>query len=246
MPAHAAVTADRPLSLRPDRAVLVGVACTLLATLALVTGDLLYRLDDGVVTAPGSRWKIDEDRSFAELAAGTAMLGAAALLAHRAVTLPRSAVLGVWAAVLVLVTADDLLQIHETAGGAVASGLGLGERFGLDAQGWGELAVWGVLGLASLGALVVAYLHSGSAARRVSWALVGCVGVLGVGAVGVDMLAIVVDPHVSGTAGWVIAMLESAGELVAAGLFLTVAVRFHAATARRHSRSAMTSTSALP
>ncbi|MCK9795167.1 hypothetical protein M1843_15560 [Isoptericola sp. 4D.3] len=228
-PAHAPARA--PLPRRTRRAALVGVACTLLVTLALVTGDLLYRLDDGVATDPSSPWKIDEDRSVAELVASAALLVAAALLARRARTLPQSPVLAAWAAVLLLVVADDLLRIHETVGGAVASRAGLTEAFGLDPQGWGELAVWGVLGAVSLAVLVATFLRSGPTARRVSWWLLGCVGVLGLAAVGVDMLAIVVEPFVAGDVSWVVAMLESAGELVAAGLFLTVAWCFHRATA---------------
>ncbi|MEN5075386.1 hypothetical protein ABE437_16335 [Isoptericola cucumis] len=230
-PAHAHATARSSRHHLVRRRALVGIACTVLVATAFVAGDLLYRLGDGVAADPASPWKIDEDRSFAELAACAAMLAAAALLAHRTRSVPRSSVLGAWAGVLLLVVADDLLQIHETAGGALASALDLGPAGGLDPQGWGELAVWGALGVVSLAALVVTYLRSGVPARKVSWWLLGCVGVLGVGAVGVDMAAIVVEPHVAGNVSWVVAMLESSGELVAAGLFLTVAWCFHRATA---------------
>ncbi len=132
--------------------------------------------------------------------------------------------------VLLLVTADDMLQIHERGGGTLVRALGVEPALGLDAQGWGELAVWAVLGAVSLAALVLTFLRSGHRARRVSWYLLACVGVLGVAAVGVDMMAIIVEPSVGGTTSWLIAMLESAGELAAAGLFLTVVWTFHRAT----------------
>jgi hypothetical protein len=208
---------------RVRRGAVLGVALSVAVTVGFVLGDLLYRLDGGVTNVPTSRWKIDEDGSFAEITAWVAMLAAAALLVASARRTPRSAILWTWAGLLLVVTADDALQIHEKGGAAAVDALGLGPALGLDAQGYGELAVWGVLGLAGLAALVVTWRHSGPPARRVSLYLVGVVAVLGVSAVGVDMMAIVVEPAIDGTLSWVIAMAESSGELFAAGLFATVA-----------------------
>ncbi|MFC8922637.1 hypothetical protein [Cellulosimicrobium sp. NPDC057127] len=236
--ATAAADADLPGPRTPAsgppvrRVATLGVVVSLLVTLAFVGLDLAYRLGGGVADDPTSRAKIDEDGSFAEITAWVVMIVAAAVLANRAVALPRAPVLWAWAGMLVVVTADDSLMIHETAGGALARSLGWSGALGLDAQGWGELAVWGVIGVVVGTALLVTFLRSGPLARRASGYLLGCVAVLGVGAVGVDMVAIVVEPYVGGTLSWVIAAAESAGELLAAGLFLTVAVCLLVATPR--------------
>jgi hypothetical protein len=224
--------AARRAPARPGRReVVAGLVLTAAVTAFLVAADLLHRLTGGLASAPTSRWKIDEDGSWAEITAGGAMLVAAVLLARRARADERSAVLWVWAAVLVVVTADDLLRLHETGGAAVVDAARLGPALGLDAQGWGELAVWGALGAVSFAALTVTFLRSGAPARRVSLWLLACTVVLGVSAVGVDMLAIVVEPSLSGAVSWVVAMLESAGELAAAGLFATTAWYFRRPTA---------------
>lgn len=227
MPSSAAVAA--PASRVADgvrrstrRTATLGASLSAAVTLAFVGGDLVHRISGGVVSAPASRWKIDEDGSFAEVTAWVAMLGAAVLLVLSARRTTRPAILWAWAGLLLLVTADDALQIHETGGAAVVRALGLRPAHGLDAQGWGELVVWGLLGVVSLTALVAAWVCSGTAARRVSLHLLGVVAVLGASAVGVDMVAIVVEPAVDGAQSWVIAMLESSGELFAAGLFATV------------------------
>ncbi len=214
------------------RAAGVGVVVSLVVTLAFVGLDLAYRLGGGVVDDPTSRAKIDEDGSFAEITAWVVMLLAAVILANRAMAVPRAPVLWAWAGMLVVVTADDSLMVHETAGGALARSLGWSGALGLDAQGWGELTVWGVIGVVVGTALLVTFLRSGPLARRTSRYLLGCVVVLGAGAVGVDMVAIVVEPYVGGTVSWVVAAAESAGELLAAGLFLTVATCLLVATRR--------------
>jgi hypothetical protein len=219
------------------RTAVLGVVVSLVVTVAFVGLDLAYRLGGGVAGDPTSRAKIDEDGSFAEITAWVVMLLAAAILANRAVALPRAPVLWAWAGMLLVVTADDSLMIHETGGGALARSLGWSGAFGLDAQGWGELAVWGVLGVVVGALLLVTFLRSGPLARRASRYLLGCVVVLGAGAVGVDMIAIVVEPYVGGTLSWVIAAAESAGELLAAGLFLTVAVCLLLATPRDRTSS---------
>lgn len=209
-----------------------GVLLSLAVAAAFVGLDLAYRLGGGPADDPTSRLKMDEDGSYAEIVAWVAMVLAAALLAQRALALPRAPVLAVWAAMLLVVTADDALMIHETAGGAVARGLGWTGALGLDAQGWGELTVWAGIGAVVGTALLLTFLRSGRLARRTSGYLLACVGVLGVGAVGVDMIAIVAEPYVDGTLSWLIAAAESGVELLAAGLFLTVAVGLLVATPR--------------
>lgn len=226
-----ATTAPAPDS-SVRRAAGVGVVISLVVTLAFVGLDLAYRLGGGIVDDPTSRAKIDEDGSFAEITAWVVMLLAAAILVNRAVTVRRAPVLWAGAGMLLVVTADDSLMIHETAGRALARSLGWSGALGLDAQGWGELTVWAVLGVVVGTALLVTFLRSGPLARRASRYLLGCVAVLGVGAVGIDMVAIVVEPYVGGTLSWVVAAAESAGELLAAGLFLTVAVCLLVATRR--------------
>jgi hypothetical protein len=209
------------------------LAATLLLTAGFVAADFVYRTT-GVVAPPYPRWKMDEDRSYAELAAFAAFVVAAALLVRLGVTTRRSSVLAVWGGVVLLVALDDLLQLHETGGANLARRLGLRERLGLDPQGWGELAVWGLMGVVCLVALGLGHRSSGPTARRISVYLLGGVGLLAVCAVGIDMLAIVAEPAVDGVEGYAIAMAESAGESVAAGYFLAVAVRF-TATSRRPS-----------
>jgi hypothetical protein len=208
------------------RSAVVGTALSLVVTIGFVVGDLVHRVTGGLTDDPASRWKIDEDGSFAEITAWVAMTGAAALLVASARRIPRTPILWTWAGLLLLVTADDALRIHETGGRAVVDALGLGPTLGLDAQGWGELVVWGALGLVVLAALVATWWRSGPEARRVSVHLLGVVAVLGVSAVGVDMVAIVVEPAVDGVQSWLVAMTESAGELFAAGLFASVAWTF--------------------
>lgn len=205
-----------------NRPALVVAASMAVVAMAVVLADLAYRLRGGLDAAPQSPWKSDEDGSVAELV-GYGVLAVAALIALRlAASHSGWPVFSVWAGVIAFVGLDDLLTIHERVGGALSPVLGT--RLGLDGQAWGELLAWGAAAVVAVAALSIGHRRSVAVARRASWHVVGAMAVLGLAAVGVDMVVAATEDSLGGTLGYGIAMAETAGELFGCGALLAVMV----------------------
>lgn len=124
----------------------------------------------------------------------------------------RRAIYGVGAVTFSYLLLDDSLEIHETAGGLLADGLGFEAILGLRAQDYGELAVSGAAGLAFLSAGFLAYRSAGATGRRFALFLLGGLLLLAVFGVGVDLLGVLA--HRIPLAGSALALLEDGGELI--------------------------------
>jgi hypothetical protein len=130
----------------------------------------------------------------------------------------REGVFAAWAAVFACALVDDRLQVHERAGRLLARHLPLPERFaGLREQDLGELAVWGLLGVLPLVAVVVLHRRSPGHVRAASRGMAVVVA-------GFVFFGVVVDQVHSMTLGGPLdrglGVLEDGGELV----MLSVAV----------------------
>lgn len=140
-------------------------------------------------------WNGYFDNSYAELF-GYAQLVCAVVALGFVWRDQRAGVYAAWVLVLLAVLADDLLLLHERGGEELVSAWDLPAVAGLRSQDLGELAVWGLLTVVCLPALLIAHLRAGQRDRRNSWILLGLTAVLAVPAVLVDMLAVVLAPHV--------------------------------------------------
>ncbi|MDO5618245.1 hypothetical protein [Kocuria sp.] len=169
-------------------------------------------------------WEGDYDGSHIEIWGHIQLFAAAVVLAVLA-RAHRSALLGAWGFALFVVVVDDLFQVHEEAGEVLAESLGLQPALGLRPEDFGELLIWAVLGIMVLVPLVTAYLKADAWARKQSWVMVGILALLAVFAIGLDMLAIMLQGHVPGQVLRVVAWTETLGEIVPMSLFLAFAVK---------------------
>lgn len=120
-----------------------------------------------------------------------------------------------WAAVFCFALGDDRLQVHERAGGWLARTLALPEGVaGLRAQDLGELAVWGLVGVVPLAAVVVLHRRSDGPARRAGRGMAVVVGCYVFFGVVVDQLHAVAADSLDLALGTV----EDGGELVVLSL----------------------------
>lgn len=191
-------------------------------SLGLLMADAVLR--DTLESFPTTRWNVDQDRSYLEIL-GFVLTGAAALTLGRAARVqPAASVLGAWGAVLVVVVLDDALELHERYGAKLAYHLPLPQSFGLREQDFGELAVWGALGVGALALLAHTHRRSGAAARRAAWALAALMALLLVPAVVLDMAHIVAEGAglSEGSLLW-LTYAEALGEVWAMAGFLALA-----------------------
>jgi hypothetical protein len=191
----------------------------LLANVAhLMSGDL-GEADRFLLASPV--WDGAGDGSLVELVGHVQLgLAAAALLVASA---RRTGVLTAWAVVLLAVAADDLLMLHERGGTWVVHRFGLRDAVGLRAQDVGELSVWALLAGVLGPLLLLAHLRSCGADRAVSSGLVALVAALAAFAVVLDMVGIVVAPHVLSVVAEAVAFAETAGELLVTTAVLVLA-----------------------
>lgn len=193
-------------------------AVSAVGVLLLLANVLHLGADRGGVFASRA-WNGEADGSVVEIFGHTQLAGAALLLLVLGVR-RRAPLFAVWSAVLVVMTADDLLKIHERGGAWVRDRLDLPAVAGLRAQDLGELAVWALLGGVLLPWLVAAHRRSPRVQRAVSARLATLVVLLAVFAVGVDMLGIVLGPLVPPVVSTTVTLVETAGELFGMTLVL--------------------------
>lgn len=158
-----------------------------------------------------SVWSLSADRSLAERFGYLQAATAAGLLALAAWSSRRPTHLA-WAALLTVVVLDDALFLHERGGAALVRWAGVPDPpTGLRAQDLGELAVWGLLGVLPLAAVVLAHRRSDAVGRRRSAAVAVCLAALVGCEVVLDLLHEVAPPGLPATT---VGMLEDGGGLV--------------------------------
>lgn len=164
-------------------------------------------------------WNGDRDGSYIEMFGHTQLLGGVIMLIFLTGA-TRSFSYVAWAAVLLTLVADDFLMIHERWGARLVQDHGLPAVGGLRPQDLGELLVWVCLAVVLGVLLVVTYVIASRSDRRNSLVLLGWIGVLAVFAVVVDLLHIVVEPHVPHTVTLALTLTETAGELIGMSLIV--------------------------
>jgi hypothetical protein len=197
-----------------------------LALILITTAAVLLEMAGHVGDVP-DRLMITRDWSYGETFnylkwAAVAGLCAAAWRAARDPML-----LGFAAAFAVLLL-DDMLQLHERWGAAAAARFGIEARLGLRPQDFGELLVWGLLGLAVVAVLVAGFRHARPANLGAGLALLATLAGLVLCGVGLDMLAVAVRGAMpAGTVEtvlvWALHLGEDGGEMALASLAVAVA-----------------------
>ena len=90
--------------------------------------------------------------------------------------------------VFLLVLMDDALQLHERGGAWLVQMMDIGSAFGLRGQDFGELAVWGALGVVVVAVLIAGCWNVSQDARKYGAYLHLVLGGLVATAIGFDML----------------------------------------------------------
>ncbi len=142
--------------------------------------------------------------------------------------LRRRPVYAAWGVVFGIALLDDGLHLHERLGGRLVRVLDLpAEIAGVDRQSIGELAVFGVLSVVPLLAVVVLHRREDAQAREHSRVLAVLLGALVFFGVVVDVLHSVVGG--SGDVAMVFGLVEDGGELVVLSVTLAVLAGWAAA-----------------
>lgn len=200
----------------------------LLVNLFFLAANVAHSLGDGSedgvlgIFAPIA-WEGDHDGSHIEVWGHIQLFAAAGILVVLSVV-HRMFLFGAWALLLFVVVIDDLFQVHEEAGEWLVQALGLQPALGLRAEDFGELITWGILGLIVLLPLAVGHVRANKWARRQSWTFVGILALLAVFAIGLDMVAIILQGHVPGQVLRLVSLSETAGEIIPMSLFLAFTI----------------------
>ncbi len=123
----------------------------------------------------------------------------------------------VWAALFGYMLADDYLMLHENIGAAAAIQLGIGDRWGLRGQDFGELGFYMLVGGFFFVLLLIAYSVGSRNFRRASVGLFALIFVFAFFAVVADLLHIMLPfPALER----VFDVIEDGGEMAAMSLIL--------------------------
>lgn len=181
----------------------------------------LLKLRDAAVDYYGP-WNLSVDGSCGEVFdyLKTALLVLLLIVAR--VRSPQPAY-SAWAATFLLVDLDDALQLHEQAETALAELLRLRGALGLRPEDVASVVLGGAIAVLLVPTLVAAVVRSDLAARRLSLLLAACLVLLGIFAVGFDLLHSELDQRTAGSGIVSLAGLaEDGGEMVALSLACTV------------------------
>lgn len=187
---------------------------------------LLVVTSAGEVSAFYNRFTVDRDHGFAELYQYLKFSLIAGLLGLLFVR-RHAWTYAVWALIFAFALFDDALSLHENGGGFLVRSLDIPSALGLRGQDFGELIVWGAVGVAALGALWASYKRAAPELRGVSRQL-GCRFAL------LSFFGLVVDQVHSLTLGssaalqQVFVILEDGGEMVVASLIVAFVWRLAA------------------
>lgn len=181
----------------------------------------LLKLQSATVDYYGP-WNLSMDGSYGELFDYLKTALGVLLLIVARVRSPQPAY-SAWAAVFALVVADDALQLHEQAEGALGGLLHLRGWLGLRPEDVASLFIVSGIAAVLVPALVTAHVRSDTLARRHSLLLAACFVLLGLFAVGFDLLHSELDQRAVGSSIVSLAgLVEDGGEMVALSLACAV------------------------
>ncbi|MDO5499244.1 MAG: hypothetical protein Q4F67_06145 [Propionibacteriaceae bacterium] len=169
----------------------------------------------------GDMWDVGTDGGYPEFLQYAKFAWIAVLLFAAAVTLRAPAML-LWLPLFTYLAIDDALEIHENAGGQLATALDL-PAIGVRQQDMGELSIGGIVITAGLILFAIGVWMSRPAVRRIFVDVLLLVGVLAFFAIVIDMVHVLVPGRTFIDA--VVALVEDGGEMVAISSIL--AYLFH-------------------
>lgn len=239
-PAGAVPRGDAVDLMREPREMRWRIAAAVLLSLdaALLAANVLHHLanqrdavEGWAVFFRAGVWHGDVDGSAIELTGHIVLLMAAVLLLKLARRDAQGSVYVAWGCILLVIAVDDYAQLHERFGRwLVESSPSIPEILGLRAVDLGELLFWGLASVMLGSILFVTHRRSSSKARASSWSYVGLVCFLALFGVGVDMIDIMLLPYLNRNGAVLLALVETAGELVGMTLILIQALRLSFST----------------
>ncbi len=156
--------------------------------------------------------------------------GAISLLLWMSARVQKSALMGGWAAIFLMLLIDDSIKLHERLGGQFVAWFSIPSAYGLRAQDYGEIMVFLMLGAIALAILVLtSRMDRAPAARSLSkYLLLFLVGLAFFGGL-VDMAHIYVDQTygLSPKGNRMFAAVEDGGEMIVISLALWFVYRFY-------------------
>lgn len=139
-----------------------------LIDLAFIGFSVVHELGHGVDVLDPSPWLLGTDGGHSEIW-GYVQQATLVLLLVALTVRSRRGIWAAWAALFLLALADDQQRLHERKGAWLAEKLSFPEGvLGLRANDLGEIAVWGLLALVPLAAVVLFHLRSDRRTRRAS------------------------------------------------------------------------------
>jgi hypothetical protein len=174
--------------------------------------------DPGVFADP--RFSLLRDRGYAEIFDYLKFACVAAVLA-RLWQQHRQPIYLALALVFLAALADDLFQIHELGGRWLLVEVGRDTPLGIHVRDVGEIATWALLGAVAVAGLRLAWLASRPADNRVGLLFIGCLVLLALFGIGVDLLhALAPSRRLDGLFG----IVEDGGEMLVLSLAVALAV----------------------
>jgi hypothetical protein len=169
------------------------------------------------------RWSVGLDGGYPEFVQYAKFVWVVVLLLVAAVT-RGTASLVAWIPLFAYLGLDDMLELHERWGSEMELAGDLAPRLGLEPQAVGELLFAGLVALAAVAVLSVAWVASRREIRSIFLDLVVLTALFAVFVVGVDLLHSAVD---SPWPTMILGTLEDGGEMLT--LSLLTAYLFHIA-----------------
>lgn len=180
---------------------------------------------------PGSgRWLISRDRGFPEIFQYLKAAAAAGFLV-RCFVANRSPVCLAWSAIFTYLLLDDALEVHETAGEALADALGLNSPLGIEGRDFGQILVSAAAGCVVLALVIWTARKDRATAVELSIPLLLALGALAF----FGIVADVVD------AIDLFGLVEDGGEMIAMSIAAVIAADHHPRHVRRRAGPAATS-----
>jgi hypothetical protein len=125
-------------------------------------------------------------------------------------------------AIFLLALADDTLKLHERMG-SYAHSMGISAPAGLGAHDVDELLDFAVVGLGIIAVLVYGLVTSDAEDRKLGGIFAAWIAMLGFCAALVDVIYVLLSANLR-RGGFIFAIAEDGGEMLAAGLALSTAV----------------------
>ena len=140
------------------------------------------------------------------------------------------------AIVMFIILLDDSFQLHELLGEYMAAGWSEGTM--LRARDWGELIVWGLVGIFSIGGLAAGFLYSDLRRRAIGMVFLAMLILLASFAVGVDMVHSLLNSMTdSYKVDLAVALIEDGGEMMVISLICATALTALVSLERKRDRS---------